>query len=123
MSLDIVVLAAGQGTRMYSALPKVLHPVAHKSMLGHVIDAARSLRPDSIQVVVGHGATQVEQALDADDLGFVLQEQQLGTGHAVAQALPRLQSDTVLVLYGDVPLIQVETLQALLKRCDNPRLG
>lgn len=123
MSLDIVVLAAGQGTRMYSALPKVLHPVAHKSMLGHVIDAARSLRPDSIQVVVGHGATQVEQALDADDLGFVLQEQQLGTGHAVAQALPRLQSDTVLVLYGDVPLIQVETLQALLKRCDNQSLG
>lgn len=123
MSLDIVVLAAGQGTRMYSALPKVLHPVAHKSMLGHVIDAARSLRPDSIQVVVGHGAAQVEQALDADDLGFVLQEQQLGTGHAVAQALPRLQSDTVLVLYGDVPLIQVETLQALLKRCDNQRLG
>lgn len=123
MSLDIVVLAAGQGTRMYSALPKVLHPVAHKSMLGHVIDAARSLRPDSIQVVVGHGATQVELALDADDLGFVLQEQQLGTGHAVAQALPRLQSDTVLVLYGDVPLIQVETLQALLKRCDNQRLG
>lgn len=123
MSLDIVVLAAGQGTRMRSDLPKVLHPVAHKSMLGHVIDAGRALKPDSIQVVVGHGAEQVEQALAAEDLGFVLQEQRLGTGHAVAQALPSLQSETVLILYGDVPLIQVETLEALLKRCDSQRLG
>lgn len=123
MSLDIVVLAAGQGTRMRSDLPKVLHPVAHKSMLGHVIDAGRALKPDSIQVVVGHAAEQVEQTLAAKDLGFVLQERQLGTGHAVAQALPHLQSETVLILYGDVPLIQVGTLQALLKRCDSERLG
>lgn len=123
MSLDIVILAAGQGTRMCSALPKVLHPVAHKSMLGHVIDAARALDPDSIQVVVGHGAEQVEQSLAADDLGFVLQQEQLGTGHAVAQALPSLESQTVLVLYGDVPLIQVNTLKALLERCDDKKIG
>ena len=123
MSLDIVILAAGQGTRMRSALPKVLHPVAHKSMLGHVIDAARALKPTSIQVVVGHGADQVEQALAATDLGFVLQAEQLGTGHAVAQALPRLGAETVLILYGDVPLIQVDTLKALLERCDEQRLG
>lgn len=123
MSLDIVILAAGQGTRMRSSLPKVLHPVADKPMLGHVIDAARALKPASIQVVIGHGAELVEQRLAADDLEFVLQSEQLGTGHAVAQALPSLKSETVLVLYGDVPLIQVDTLSALLKRCDNERLG
>lgn len=122
-SLDIVILAAGQGTRMRSALPKVLHPVAHKSMLGHVIDAARALSPASIQVVIGHGAEQVEQTLAADDLAFVLQAEQLGTGHAVAQALPVLTADKVLILYGDVPLIQVDTLTALLDRCDDQRLG
>lgn len=123
MSLDIVILAAGQGTRMRSALPKVLHPVAHKSMLGHVVDAARTLSPQSVQIVVGHGAEQVRQALTGDDLGFVLQTEQLGTGHAVAQALPGLKAETVLVLYGDVPLIQPETLTALLQRCDQQRLG
>lgn len=123
MSLDIVILAAGQGTRMRSALPKVLHPVAHKSMLGHVVDAARALSPASIQVVVGHGAEQVEQTLAAPDLTFVLQTEQLGTGHAVVQALPALAADKVLILYGDVPLIQVDTLTALLERCDDQRLG
>lgn len=123
MSLDVVILAAGQGTRMRSALPKVLHPVAHKPMLAHVIDAARRLSPESIQLVIGHGAEQVEQGLAAADLNFVLQKQQLGTGHAVAQALPGLKADTILVLYGDVPLIQPATLEALLKRCDECRLG
>lgn len=123
MSLDIVILAAGQGTRMRSALPKILHPVAHKSMLGHVVDAARALGPQSIRVVVGHGAEQVEQTLAAPDLDFVLQAEQLGTGHAVAQALPHLAADTVLILYGDVPLIQVDTLKALLQRCDEQRVG
>src|SRR5690606_24049195 len=103
MSLDIVILAAGQGTRMRSALPKVLHPVAGKSMLGHVIDTARQLNPRSIQVVIGHGADAVRERLAADDLSFVLQGEQLGTGHAVAQALPTLSADTVLILYGDVP--------------------
>jgi len=114
MSLDIVILAAGQGTRMRSSLPKVLHPVAGKPMLGHVIDTARTLHPDSIQVVVGHGADLVRQSLQADDLYFVTQAEQLGTGHAVAQAMPELSADKVMILYGDVPLIQQTTLERLL---------
>ena len=105
MSLDIVILAAGQGTRMRSALPKVLHPVAGKSMLGHVIDTARQLSPRKIHVVIGHGAELVRERLAANDVDFVLQAEQLGTGHAVAQALPHIEADKVLILYGDVPLI------------------
>lgn len=123
MSLDIVILAAGQGTRMRSALPKVLHPVAGNSMLGHVIHSARQLSPQSIQVVIGHGADLVRERLAADDLNFVLQDRQLGTGHAVAQAVPQLSADTVLILYGDVPLIEVETLHRLLTLVNNQQLG
>lgn len=123
MSLDIVILAAGQGTRMRSALPKVLHPIAGKSMLGHVIDTARKLAPQSIQVVIGHGADKVREQLAADDLSFVLQAEQLGTGHAVAQALPKLSAEKVLILYGDVPLIEVETLQRLLAQANEQQLG
>ncbi|WP_397450689.1 bifunctional UDP-N-acetylglucosamine diphosphorylase/glucosamine-1-phosphate N-acetyltransferase GlmU [Pseudomonas sp. NA-150] len=123
MSLDIVILAAGQGTRMRSALPKVLHPVAGNSMLGHVIHSARQLSPQGIHVVIGHGADIVRDRLAADDLNFVLQDKQLGTGHAVAQALPELTADTVLILYGDVPLIEVETLQRLLKIVSPEQLG
>lgn len=123
MSLDIVILAAGQGTRMCSALPKVLHPVAGDSMLGHVIHSARKLSPQRIHVVIGHGADVVQERLAADDLNFVMQEKQLGTGHAVAQALPELTADTVLILYGDVPLIEVETLQRLLKKVNPEQLG
>src|SRR5690554_7909955 len=113
MSLDIVILAAGQGTRMRSSLPKVLHPIAGKPMLAHVIDAARALQPNSIQVVIGHGAKQVTQQLAAADVTFVMQTEQLGTGHAVAQAIPNLNADTLLVLYGDVPLIHPSTLSRL----------
>jgi bifunctional UDP-N-acetylglucosamine pyrophosphorylase/glucosamine-1-phosphate N-acetyltransferase len=123
MSLDIVILAAGQGTRMRSALPKVLHPVAGDSMLGHVIHSARQLNPQGIHVVIGHGADIVRERLAADDLNFVLQDKQLGTGHAVAQAVPGLTAETVLILYGDVPLIEVETLQRLLKRVGPEQLG
>ncbi|MCP1442484.1 bifunctional UDP-N-acetylglucosamine pyrophosphorylase/glucosamine-1-phosphate N-acetyltransferase [Pseudomonas sp. GGS8] len=123
MSLEIVILAAGQGTRMRSALPKVLHPIAGNSMLGHVIHSARQLDPQRIHVVIGHGAEAVRERLAADDLNFVLQDQQLGTGHAVAQAVPFIESDTVLILYGDVPLIEVETLQRLLKQAAPKRLG
>ncbi|WP_367373556.1 bifunctional UDP-N-acetylglucosamine diphosphorylase/glucosamine-1-phosphate N-acetyltransferase GlmU [Pseudomonas lini] len=123
MSLEIVILAAGQGTRMRSALPKVLHPVAGNSMLGHVIHSARQLDPQRIHVVIGHGAEAVRERLAADDLNFVLQDQQLGTGHAVAQAVPFIESDTVLILYGDVPLIEVETLQRLLKLAAPQQLG
>ena len=123
MSLDIVILAAGQGTRMRSALPKVLHPVAGKSMLGHVIDSARQLQPQGIHVVIGHGAELVRERLAGDDLNFVLQSEQLGTGHAVAQALPALSAERVLILYGDVPLIEVETLQRLLQQANDRQLG
>ena len=123
MSLDIVILAAGQGTRMRSALPKVLHPVAGKAMLGHVIDTARLLKPQGIHVVIGHGAERVREQLAADDLNFVLQSEQLGTGHAVAQALPALSAERVLILYGDVPLIEVETLLRLLQHVSEQQLG
>jgi len=123
MSLDIVILAAGQGTRMRSALPKVLHEVAGKSMLGHVIDTARALAPRKIHVVIGHGAEQVRQSLAAEDIHFVLQAEQLGTGHAVAQAMPQVDADKVLILYGDVPLTRVETLAALLQQVNEQQLG
>ncbi|MBF6040800.1 bifunctional UDP-N-acetylglucosamine diphosphorylase/glucosamine-1-phosphate N-acetyltransferase GlmU [Pseudomonas sp. P154a] len=123
MSLEIVILAAGQGTRMRSALPKVLHPIAGNSMLGHVIHSARQLDPQRIHVVIGHGAEAVRERLAADDLNFVLQDKQLGTGHAVAQAVPFIESDTVLILYGDVPLIEVDTLQRLLKKVAPQQLG
>ncbi len=123
MSLDIVILAAGQGTRMRSALPKVLHPVAGKPMLGHVIDTARQLQPQGIHVVIGHGAELVRERLAGDDLNFILQSEQLGTGHAVAQALPALSAERVLILYGDVPLIEVATLQRLLQQVSDKQLG
>lgn len=123
MSLEIVILAAGQGTRMRSALPKVLHPVAGRSMLGHVLDRARELQPAGIHVVIGHGADQVRSQLAADDVSFVVQAEQLGTGHAVAQAAPALTAERVLILYGDVPLIQTETLQRLLQQVDDGHLA
>ncbi|NKQ13244.1 bifunctional UDP-N-acetylglucosamine diphosphorylase/glucosamine-1-phosphate N-acetyltransferase GlmU [Pseudomonas sp. SST3] len=123
MSLDIVILAAGQGTRMRSALPKVLHPVAGQSMLGHVIDTARGLKPKAIHVVIGHGAELVRERLAADDLNFVVQAEQLGTGHAVAQALPALTAERVLILYGDVPLIEVATLDRLLHKVGSQQLA
>jgi len=123
MSLEIVILAAGQGTRMRSALPKVLHPVAGKPMLAHVIDTARGLGPSRIHVVIGHGADLVRERLQADDLNFVIQEQQLGTGHAVAQAAPFLSADTVLILYGDVPLIEQPTLERLMAQATPEQLA
>ncbi|TWI57691.1 bifunctional UDP-N-acetylglucosamine pyrophosphorylase/glucosamine-1-phosphate N-acetyltransferase [Pseudomonas duriflava] len=123
MSLEIVILAAGQGTRMRSAVPKVLHPVAGRAMLGHVIDRARELSPLAIHVVIGHGGEAVRQKLAADDLNFIVQEEQLGTGHAVAQALPYLSADRVLILYGDVPLIETATLQRLLEQVNNDQLA
>jgi bifunctional UDP-N-acetylglucosamine pyrophosphorylase/glucosamine-1-phosphate N-acetyltransferase len=123
MSLEIVILAAGQGTRMRSALPKILHPVASKPMLAHVVDRARELAPQKIHVVIGHGAETVKQHLAADDLNFVVQQEQLGTGHAVAQALPYLSAERVLILYGDVPLIETSTLQRLLEQVSAQQLA
>ena len=114
--MNIVILAAGQGKRMHSNLPKVLHPVAGKPLAQHVIDTARQLAPEKLIVVYGHGGEMVRATLAAADIAWAEQAQQLGTGHAVAQALPAL-SDAVqtLVLYGDVPLTSVATLQALLR--------
>jgi len=115
--LNVVILAAGQGKRMHSALPKVLHPLAGKPLLGHVLDTARALHATRICVVHGHGGEQVRTALDAPDILWVLQEPQLGTGHAVLQAIPHLDAVSpapTLVLYGDVPLISVATLHRLL---------
>ena len=115
MNLEIIILAAGKGTRMRSALPKVLHPIAGKPMLAHVIDTARKLSPSAIHVVYGHGGESVRNALPDSDLSWVEQAQQLGTGHAVEQAMPAVADDsTVLVLYGDVPLISETTLVHLL---------
>lgn len=123
MSLEVIILAAGKGTRMCSTLPKVLHKVAGKTMLGHVIDNARRLNPEKIHVVIGHGAEQVIELFSADNLNFVLQEQQLGTGHAVAAAMPFVESEKVLILYGDVPLIEVATLENLIKFIQPQYLG
>ncbi|TNV90128.1 UDP-N-acetylglucosamine diphosphorylase/glucosamine-1-phosphate N-acetyltransferase [Xylella fastidiosa] len=115
LPLHIVILAAGEGKRMKSALPKVLHPIAGKPMLAHVITTARALTPDAIHVVYGHAGNQVRAAFaDQTDLHWVEQTQQLGTGHAVKQTMSAIpNAANVLVLYGDVPLIRAETLQRL----------
>ncbi len=124
MSLSIIILAAGQGTRMRSALPKVLHPVGGISLLQHVIRTAQQLDPGLIAVVYGHGGEQVKDTLAHESVDWVLQDQQLGTGHAVDQAMPSINDDdTVLVLYGDVPLIQTETLANLADKAGRDSLA
>jgi len=116
MPLDVIVLAAGLGKRMRSELPKVLHPLAGRPLLAHVLDAARTLAPRRIFVVHGHGAERVRAAFPDAGVDWVLQAKQLGTGHAVLQALPQVSSDAdVLVLYGDVPLVRPATLKRLLE--------
>jgi len=115
LKLSVVILAAGQGKRMNSDLPKVLQPLAGRPLLTHVIECAGSLAPDSIHVVYGHGGEQVRQSLGTTAVQWVLQAEQLGTGHALMQAMPATaDEDTVLVLYGDVPLVRRETLTQLL---------
>jgi bifunctional UDP-N-acetylglucosamine pyrophosphorylase/glucosamine-1-phosphate N-acetyltransferase len=114
MSLSVVILAAGQGKRMNSDLPKVLQPLAGQPLLQHVISAARGVNPDNIYVVYGHGGALVQAALAHENVEWILQAEQLGTGHAVMQAMCVIPDDhTVLVLYGDVPLIRSGTLQKL----------
>jgi bifunctional UDP-N-acetylglucosamine pyrophosphorylase / glucosamine-1-phosphate N-acetyltransferase len=120
MQLAVVILAAGQGKRMNSDLPKVLQPLAGCPLLKHVILAARGLSPANIYVVYGHGGAQVQAAMGHDDVEWILQAQQLGTGHAVMQAMAVIpDSHTVLVLYGDVPLIRTETLKQLIAAAAN----
>jgi bifunctional UDP-N-acetylglucosamine pyrophosphorylase/glucosamine-1-phosphate N-acetyltransferase len=113
--LNIVILAAGLGKRMHSALPKVLHPLAGKPLLAHVLDAARALSPRRICIVYGHGGEAVPQTINDENLTWVQQVPQLGTGHALMQALPHLDEEGVtLVMYGDVPLTRIETLERLI---------
>ena len=127
--LNVVILAAGQGKRMRSDLPKVLHPIAGRPMLAHVIDTARRLGPARICMVYGHGGERVREALASSGLLWAKQEPQLGTGHAVLQAIPVLENvgagetASVLVLYGDVPLIRAATLQRLIDAAGDDRLA
>ena len=114
MPVTVVVLAAGQGKRMHSDLPKVLQPLAGRPLLAHVLSTARTLDPAAIHVVYGHGGERVREAFSDGDLHWVLQAEQLGTGHAVSQALPSIPNDhRVVVLCGDVPLVRAETLKQL----------
>lgn len=117
MSIKTIILAAGQGTRMRSAKPKVLHEIANKALLEHVYETGRSLAENAMYIIYGHGGETVKQSLSHLDATWIEQKQQLGTGHAVQQAIHHVEDgDTVLVLYGDVPLLQLQTLQTLLKK-------
>ena len=126
--MNVVILAAGQGKRMHSDLPKVLHPLAGKPLLAHVIDSARDLGAKKICVVYGHGGERVREALDAPDLAWAKQEPQLGTGHAVLQAMPAAAASaptesSTLVLYGDVPLTRTSTLRRLIDAAGSDKLA
>jgi bifunctional UDP-N-acetylglucosamine pyrophosphorylase/glucosamine-1-phosphate N-acetyltransferase len=120
MPLNVVILAAGQGKRMHSDRPKVLHALAGRPLIAHVLDSARTLHASRICVVYGHGGEQVREAVSGPDLAFARQEPQLGTGHALQQAVPWLtDAELTLVLYGDVPLIKPATLEALVHAADD----
>jgi bifunctional UDP-N-acetylglucosamine pyrophosphorylase / glucosamine-1-phosphate N-acetyltransferase len=129
--LDVVIMAAGKGTRMKSKLPKVLHLLAGRALLQHVVDTAAELRARQVTVITGHGATEVEASLAGNtgatggfDINFVRQEPQLGTGHAMQQAVPVLRDDgVVVVLSGDVPLTQPDTLAQLIAACAGDKLA
>ncbi len=122
--MNVVILAAGMGKRMQSDLPKVLHALGGKPLLSHVIDTARQLSPSRCCVIYGHGGDAVPSRLAADDLHFVLQEPQLGTGHAVMQAVPVLDDEApTLVLYGDVPLTTLDTLKTLVATAGSDKLA
>lgn len=124
MKLGVVILAAGQGTRMKSSLPKVLHRIAGRPLVGHVIDTAMALGADKVAVVYGHGGDQVQQAINDPTLVWAEQAEQLGTGHAVEQAMFAMADmDRVLVLYGDVPLTQQTTLNSLIQQSHDTALA
>lgn len=115
MKFSAVILAAGKGTRMYSNKPKVLHTLAGKPMAKHVIDTCSGLGAQNIHLVYGHGGDQMQTTLAKEPVNWILQAEQLGTGHAVDQASPHFEDDEkILVLYGDVPLISEETIESLL---------
>lgn len=117
MSIKTIILAAGQGTRMRSSRPKVLHEIANKALLQHVYETSLALENNRIFIIYGHGGETVKQALSQLDATWIEQKQQLGTGHAVQQAIHHVDDpDTVLILYGDVPLLKAQTIQTLLKK-------
>ena len=124
MGLSVVILAAGNGKRMCSSTPKVLHTLAGKPMLEHVVNTALQLNPDAIHVVYGHGGAEIRERLHDLPVNWVRQEPALGTGHAVHQAMPYCEDDDqVIVLYGDVPLISLETLHQLIDETPVNALG
>ena len=118
MTLSIVILAAGKGTRMNSQLPKVLQPLAGKPILQYVLDTTHSLQPNNISIVAGHKSEMLKELIKDKNISWRIQDTQLGTGHAVIQAIPDLNSDKTLILYGDVPLIKKADLQSLIKKSD-----
>ena len=118
MTLSIVILAAGKGTRMNSQLPKVLQPLAGKPILQYVLDTTYSLQPNNISIVAGHKSEMLRELIKDKNISWRIQDRQLGTGHAVIQAIPDLNSDKTLILYGDVPLIKKADLQSLIKKSD-----
>ena len=124
MPLSIVILAAGQGKRMKSDLPKVLQPLAGRPLLSHVVATAKALHADAIHVVHGHGGEQVKQALADEPVNWVLQAEQHGTGHALSRAMPAIPDDhQVLILFGDVPLVRVSTLDKLVAQAGPRAIG
>jgi len=124
MPLSVVILAAGQGKRMNSDLPKVLQPLAGRPLLSHVLDTARQLGADATYVVYGHGGERVRDGFSDPAVQWVLQAEQHGTGHALAQAMPQIDdAHHVLVLYGDVPLVQPDTLRPLIDACSERSIG
>ena len=115
MSLSVVILAAGKGTRMFSEQPKVLHKLADQPMLQYVIDIANELNPKNTNVIVGHKAKEVMHTLSHEKVNWILQEKQLGTGDAVKYAIPNLTGEQTLILYGDVPLVKINELKKLME--------
>lgn len=124
MKLEVIILSAGQGKRMKSAMPKVLHHLAGCPLLGHVINQVKDIPVNKLHIVVGHGGDQVRQAFDSNKINWVTQEQQFGTGHAVMQAVPNIDVDAlVLILYGDVPLTSTATLMQLINLAQQDTLA
>ena len=118
MSLSVVILAAGKGTRMFSKLPKVLHKLSNQPLLQYVINIAKNLNPENINVVVGYKSKEVESVFSNEKMNWIIQKKQLGTGDAVRYAIPYLKSTQTIILYGDVPLVDFNDLKQLIKKSE-----
>ena len=124
MSLSVVILAAGKGTRMCSALPKVLHKIADKPMVQHVIDTVKGIGAENIHLIYGHGGEQMLDTIKEDNLNWIKQSEQLGTGHAMQIAQPHFKdNEKILMVYGDVPLLSASTLQRLIAAQPDDGIG